>query len=56
MATYSYACPEDGDRELDFPIGTAPQQATCPACGQWMNKQILAAPTHFKGRGWAGRP
>ena len=33
MATYQYRCDQDGLVETAWPIGTAPPQLTCPACG-----------------------
>ena len=34
MAAYDYKCETDGVFELSFPIGTAPTDAACPACGK----------------------
>ncbi len=33
MATYQYRCDQDGLVETALPIGTAPQELSCPACG-----------------------
>lgn len=32
MATYEYRCPDCGPFDLVRPIGTAPTDASCPAC------------------------
>lgn len=42
MATYRYRCAEDGAAEVVLPIGTAPPQWPCPACGQDMARVFLA--------------
>lgn len=34
MATYQYRCDEHGVVETTRPIGTAPQDLPCPACGR----------------------
>ena len=34
MATYQYRCDEHGILETTWPIGTAPAQSSCPACGR----------------------
>lgn len=56
MATYTYKCPDHGPFDKQHPMATVPDQETCPNCGQWSNKQYFAAPTHFKGGGWGGKP
>lgn len=44
MATYEYRCPSDGDFELRFPIGRAPQRAACPTCGDNGPRVFRTAP------------
>jgi hypothetical protein len=34
MATYGYQCDLDGLFDMKWPIGTAPELASCPACGE----------------------
>ena len=34
MATFLYRCPADGILEMNWPVGTAPRQVTCPACAR----------------------
>ena len=33
MATYEYRCDDDGAFEVTRALGTAPESASCPACG-----------------------
>lgn len=52
MALYQYACPEHEAFDLSYPMGKAPEQALCPSCGVWSNRQIVAAPVHFRAKGF----
>ncbi|MGW0435634.1 zinc ribbon domain-containing protein [Micromonospora sp. NPDC003197] len=33
MAKYEYRCPQDGNFEVTYPIGTAAAQTNCVVCG-----------------------
>ncbi|MFN8110665.1 MAG: zinc ribbon domain-containing protein [Thermoleophilia bacterium] len=43
MARYDYRCAQDGVFELTLPLGTAPETAPCPECGQEAQR-LFAAP------------
>lgn len=43
MAAYDYRCDRDGVFELTLPLGTAPQDAPCPECGE-KSVRIFSAP------------
>jgi putative FmdB family regulatory protein len=43
VAIYEYRCDSDGDFELTLPLGTQPQSADCPACGDTA-KRVFSAP------------
>ena len=62
MAAYIYECPTHGEIEVNFPMGTAPQEIQCPQrelypigknndrverdCSYKANKKII--PLHFR--------
>lgn len=33
MALYEYRCDQDGEFEVNRPLGTAPESVACPVCG-----------------------
>lgn len=43
MAFYDYRCERDGPFELSRPLGTAPPDAPCPACGA-ASRRVFSAP------------
>ena len=53
---YDYRCLGCDQRfELTFPIGQAPQKATCPGCGEEAKKLISCSSFVLKGGGWPSR-
>ena len=43
MATYTYRCSDDGPADATYPIGTAPPEMDCPACGRSV-KRVYTSP------------
>jgi predicted nucleic acid-binding Zn ribbon protein len=54
MAKYEYECELDGVKEIEFPIGTAPETAPCGICGDTMQRKFSTFRPIFKGDGWGG--
>jgi hypothetical protein len=48
MATFLYRCPADGTLEMHWPVGTAPRQVPCPACGGGASR-VYTAPLVSRG-------
>lgn len=43
MTTYQYRCDRDGVVETPLPMGTAPPELACPACGRDA-RRVFSAP------------
>ena len=48
MATYEYRCDQDGLFDITRPLGTAPESATCPACGAEATR-VISVPMFRRG-------
>ena len=48
MAIFVYRCPADGILEMNWPVGTAPRQVTCPACARDASR-VYTAPLVSRG-------
>lgn len=57
MVVYAYVCADCDQQTLsEHPIGKAPDSVPCKLCKGTTRRQFFPTPTHFKGRGWGGRP
>jgi putative FmdB family regulatory protein len=57
MPAYSYRCSSCGDLfQKRFSFEDDSSVTACPLCGETAKKIYEAAPVHFKGRGWGGKP
>lgn len=48
MTTYAFRCQECGPYDARFPIGTAPDRASCPDCGG-SSRRVITAPGIGRG-------
>ncbi|WP_420122819.1 FmdB family zinc ribbon protein [Nakamurella sp.] len=48
MTTYAFRCQECGPYDARFPIGTAPDRASCPECGG-SSVRLITAPGIGRG-------
>jgi len=54
LANYEFECELDGIYTIEFPIGTAPENAPCAVCGDDMKRIFSTFHLIFKGDGWGG--
>jgi len=54
LANYEFECELDGIYTIEFPIGTAPENAPCAVCGDDMKRVFSTFRPIFKGDGWGG--
>ncbi len=50
MTVYRYACPDCGDVEASFPMGSAPGAVVCPRCGERAERVFTAPHVSIAGK------